>query len=430
VPRAATPATVRDPLAPVRGFRRPVYFVALGQLINLFGSGLVYPFATVHFHLVVGIPLSLVGTGLLANNVLTAAGTAVGGYAADRYGRKPVMVTSMALSAATLAAYAAVEPLAAATPLSPAMSFIAVAGAAGLTLGLYAPASQAMVADLTSGERRERGYALLKVANNAGFGLGFVVGGVLYGLAELTVFVGNGLTSGIVAVLLFAVLPRVHDGTTDVALRDSIGDWGAAITERRVFALAVLNVGFAVMYAQMQATVPVVATETLGLSSEQLGTLYVLNPAVIVLLQLPIVAAVTDWRRTRGLVASAGLWAASMAAVWAVAGVPTWLGIALVGGFLVVRTLGEILHAPLVTSLASDLGGAADRGSQLSLLEIAKRLGFGVGSAVGGLFFDYGLQWALWPTLIAVCGLLAVSVLAIERRVTPAENGREVAAGE
>jgi len=430
VPRAATPATVRDPLAPVRGFRRPVYFVALGQLINLFGSGLVYPFATVHFHLVVGIPLSLVGTGLLANNVLTAAGTAVGGYAADRYGRKPVMVTSMALSAATLAAYAAVEPLAAATPLSPAMSFIAVAGAAGLTLGLYAPASQAMVADLTSGERRERGYALLKVANNAGFGLGFVVGGVLYGLAELTVFVGNGLTSGIVAVLLFAVLPRVHDGTTDVALRDSIGDWGAAITERRVFALAVLNVGFAVMYAQMQATVPVVATETLGLSSEQLGTLYVLNPAVIVLLQLPIVAAVTDWRRTRGLVASAGLWAASMAAVWAVAGVPTRLGIALVGGFLVVRTLGEILHAPLVTSLASDLGGAADRGSQLSLLEIAKRLGFGVGSAVGGLFFDYGLQWALWPALIAVCGLLAVGVLAIERRVTPAENGREVAAGE
>ncbi|MFB6235848.1 MAG: MFS transporter [Halopenitus sp.] len=418
---------MRDLLAPLRGFRRPVYVVGLGQLINLFGSGLVYPFATVHFHLVVGIPLSLVGIGLLANNVATAFGTALGGYAADRYGRKPVMGTSMSLSAVTLAAYAFVSDLAAATPLSPALAFIGVAGAAGLTLGLYAPASQALIADYTEGDDRDRGYALLKVANNAGFGLGFVVGGVLYAYADLLIFIGNGLTSGLFAVVLVALVPRAHSGTTDVALRDSIGDWGRAIGERRILALAAINVGFAVMYAQMQATVPVVATESLGLTSEQLGTLYTLNPLVIVLFQLPLVAAVTEWRRTRGLAVSAGFWAAAMLAVWAVPGVPNWAGIALVGGFLVLRTFGEILHAPLITSLTSDLGEVDDRGSQLSLLEVAKRLGFGVGSAVGGAFFDYGLAWALWPTLAGVCGLLAVGVVAMERHVTPAENGARAA---
>lgn len=414
----------RPSLDVVRGFRRAVYIVAGGQFINLLGSGLVYPFATIHFHLVVGIPLSLVGIGLLANNVGTAVGTAVGGYLADRHGRKPVMVTSMGLSAVTLAAYAAVSPIAAAVPgLSPALSFILVAAAAGLTLGLYAPASHAMIADLTEGDQRERGYALLKVANNAGFGLGFVVGGVLYGIAELAVFVANGATSGVVALILLVALPRAHEGHTDVALRDAIGDWGNAITRRRVLGLAGLNVGFAVLYAQMQATVPVVATETLGLSSEQLGTLYVLNPLVIVLFQLPIVAAVTDWRRTRGLVLSTGFWAVSMLAVWLVAGVPAWLGIAFVGAFLVLRTIGEILHAPLITSLTSDLGETSERGSQLSLLEIAKRIGMGLGSFVGGLYFDYGLEWYLWPTLIVLCALLAVGLLAIERRVTPAENG-------
>jgi len=416
---------VRDVLAPARGFSRPVYYVGAGQLLNVFGAGLVYPFATVHFHLAVGIPLSLVGTGLLANNVATAAGTALGGYAADRHGRKPVMVTSMALSAVTLAAYAAVEPLAAATPLSPALAFIGVATAAGLTLGLYTPASQAMIADLTAGDERDRGYALLKVANNAGFGLGFVVGGVLYGVVRLSVFVGNGLTSGIVAVLLAATLPRTRKGAAGagVAVRESLSAWTDAVTERRVLALAALNVGFAVMYAQMQATVPVIASETLGLSSGALGTLYVLNPAVIVLLQLPLVAAVGHWPRTRGLVVSAVLWAASLAAVRAVAAAPRALGIALIGAFLLARTLGEILHSPLITSLASDLGGTAETGSQLSLLTVAKRLGFGIGSALGGAFFDYGLRWALWPTLIAVCGLLVAGLLAFERRITPAENG-------
>ncbi|MFB6304698.1 MAG: MFS transporter [Haloferacaceae archaeon] len=402
----------------VRGFDRGVYVVSGGRLLNVFGSGLVYPFATVHFHLQVGIPLSLVGLGLLANNVALAVGTAVGGYLADRYGRKPVMVASMALSTFSLAAYALVRT---------APGFVAVATAAGLTAGLYAPASQAALADLTEPGERERGYGLLKVASNAGFGSGFVVGGLLYQTAGVAIFVVDGLTSALVAVVIAVALPRVHAGRGGVSLRDSVGDWTAVVTRRRVFGLAVLNVLFAVMYAQMGATVPVVAKETLGLTASQLGTLYVLNPAVIVLFQLPVVSAVAAWRRTRGLVLSAGFWAASMVSVW-VAGagaVPRLLGVAFVGGHLVLRTVGEILHAPLVASLASDVGGAADRGTQLSAMEIAKRLGMGAGSALGGAFFDYGLSTLLWPTLVVGCVAIGLGLLRLERELTPAENGAE-----
>jgi len=398
----------------VRGFRRPVYAVAGGRLINVFGSGLVYPFASIHFHLQVGIPLSVVGLGLLANNVATATGTAVGGYLADRYGRRPVMVGSMAFSAFTLAAYALVTTGA---------GFIAVATAAGLTTGLYAPASQAMIADLTDPGERERGYGLLKVASNVGFGSGFVVGGLLYGFASVAVFVADGLTSAIVAVVLLAVLPRVHEGRPATTLSESVGDWGRVISRRRLVALAGLNVGFAVMYAQMQATVPVVASETLGLDSAEIGTLYVLNPLVLVVCQMPVLSAIDDWRRTRGLVVSTAFWGVSFLAVLLVDVVPTLVGVGLVGAFLVLRTVGEVLHSPLVTSLASDLGHADDRGSRLSLIEIAKRLGMGGGAALGGFFFDFGVADLLWPALIVGCVGLAVGLLALERRVSPAENG-------
>ncbi|WP_338738111.1 MFS transporter [Haloplanus salilacus] len=413
-------------LGTVRGFRRPVYAVAGGRLINVFGSGLVYPFATIHFHLQVGIPLSVVGLGLLANNVATATGTAVGGYLADRYGRRPVMVGSMALSAFTLAAYALVTTGA---------GFIAVATAAGLTTGLYAPASQAMIADLTDAAERERGYGLLKVASNVGFGSGFVVGGVLYEVANVAVFVADGLTSAVVAAVLVVALPRVHDGRA-ASLSESAGDWRRIVSRRRLLGLALLNVGFAVLYAQMQATVPVVASERLGLDSAQLGTLYVLNPVVLVLFQMPIIDAVGDWRRTRGLLASVAFWGGSFLAVagvtpvvTAVGGtVATAVGVGLLGVFLVLRTVGEVLHSPLVTSLASDFGTADGRGSRLSLVEIAKRLGMGLGAALGGAFFDYGFAALLWPALILACVGLAVGLLVLERRVSPAENG--VAGGE
>lgn len=184
----------------------------------------------------------------------------------------------------------------------------------------------------------------------------------------------------------------------------------------------------------MRTTVPVVATGTLGLSASQLGTLFVLNPLVLVLLQIPLVDAVSAWRRTRVLVVSAGFWAASMVAVWLVypldlgaAGAGTspvlTLGVGLVSAHLVLRTVGEVLHSPVATSLMSDLGTETERGSQLSLPEVAKRGGFGLGSFLGRLFFDHGLAAWLWPALAGVCGLLAVGVLLLEPRVSPAENG-------
>ncbi|MEF8799713.1 MAG: MFS transporter [Halolamina sp.] len=425
----------RPSLDAVRGFDRAVYIVAAGQLVNVFGAGLVYPFATVHFHLQIGIALSLVGFGLLVKNVATATATAIGGYLADRIGRKPVMVAAMAGNGVTLAGYAFVPAIAAAVPgLSLAGAFVIVSAFAGITNGLYTPASQAYIADLTRGKNRDRAYSLLKVFNNVGFGMGFVVGGLLYEWIEVAVFIADGATSLIVAGVLFSLVPRVHIPQRDVTLTDSVGDWGRAITRRRVLWLALLNVGFAVMYAQMQTTVPIVAKESLGLSASQLGTLFILNPLTLVLLQIPVVDAISRWRRSRGLVLSVVFWALAMTSIWLVylfdlgPAAPNshsmlTVGVGLVGLHLVLRTIGEILHSPVSTSLMSDLGTEDERGSQLSLLEVAKRTGFGIGSFAGGLFFDYGLAAWLWPTLIGVGGVIVVGVLLLERRLSPVENG-------
>jgi MFS family permease len=407
----------------VRGFDRAIYIVAGARLVNVFGSGLVYPFATIYFHLDVGIALSVVGFGLLANNVATALATMIGGYLADRRGRKPVMVASMSLSAITFAAYAVVVPIAARTGVSPGTAFVGVATASGLTLGLYAPAGQALTADLTSGAERDQAFSLLKLASNLGFGAGLVVGGLVYEVAHASVFVLDGVTSAVVAIALVVLLPRIREPHTDTPLGNAVGEWGRALTGNRVLALALINVGFAVMYAQMRTTIPIVAKEGLGLTAAQVGTLFVLNPLTIAVLQVPLVAAISAWRRTRGLAASAGFWAASMLAVWMIGPIAGVFAIALIGAHLVVRTVGEILHQPLVVSLMSDLGTETERGSLLSLLEVAKRIGFGLGSFLGGVFFDYGLQELLWPTLALGCVGLVGALFALEGDLSPAENG-------
>ena len=274
----------------VRGFDRGVWVVASARFVNVLGSGIVYPFATLYFYREVGIAFTLVGIGLFANSVGLAIGTLMGGFLADRYGRRPVMVASMTLAAPALAAYALVTT---------AAEFVVVASIAGLVMGLFTPASQAMIADLTDDDARDRAYALLKVASNAGFGSGFVLGGVIYGVAHVGVFVANGVTSGVVALLLFVLLSKspatrhVERGVGTV--RENLLEWKRSVTHPTILALALLNVGFAIMYAQMNSTIPVHAEATFDLTSEQLGTLFVINPVVIVLFQLPIVARITNW---------------------------------------------------------------------------------------------------------------------------------------
>jgi len=407
-------AAGRSLAAEYTGFERAVYIVGIGQFVNVFGGGVVYPFATLYFVESVGLPFSLIGAGLLANSLFRAIGTAAGGYLADRVGRVATMVASMAFSAVALATYAGVTTV---------PGFVIVASIAGLVGGLYTPASHALVADLTTGAEREQAYGFLKVANNVGFGLGFVAGGLLFAVAKTAVFVVDGATSGLVAALLYLTLDHPEPHRAVSSLRTELTRWAEAIGEPRLVHLAGLNVGFAVMYAQMQSTVPVFATRAFGLTSAQLGTLYVLNPLVLVVFQLPVVARVAKWRRTRGLVVSTGFWAASFGAIILAHFTSMLVGVALVGAFLVLRTIGEVLHSPLATALASDLGPPEASGSQLSMVEISKRMGFGLGNVVGGAFFDYGLEPWLWPTLVALALGIAFGVFALETRLTPAENG-------
>src|ERR671916_2868595 len=111
--------TVRASLA----FDQRVWLLLLAMLAFRFGQGLYYPFSTIHFHNVVGIPLSLVGVGLGSLAAASVVSGLVSGPLSDRYGRKPVMLAALAGSAAAFSAFALVEGFA---------SYLLVSVAAGL----------------------------------------------------------------------------------------------------------------------------------------------------------------------------------------------------------------------------------------------------------------------------------------------------------
>jgi len=125
-----------------------------------FGQGLYYPFRTIHFHNVVGIPLSLVGVGLGALAAASVVSGLVSYPLSECCGRKPLMLVSLSGSAATFLAFALVEDFA---------GYLAVSVAAGLVgSSMFDAARNAMVADVTQPGRWSRAYGLVRVGGNVG----------------------------------------------------------------------------------------------------------------------------------------------------------------------------------------------------------------------------------------------------------------------
>jgi MFS family permease len=167
-------------------------------------AGVVLPFSAIHFHNVLGIPLSLVGVGLASLAVASVLSGLVSGPLTDRYGRKPVMLLALAGSAASFFAFSLVDGFA---------GYLAVSILAGLAgSAMFDAARNAMVADVTPPGRRSRAYGLVRVGGNVGWALGPMTAGVVSAAAGgdgdvyRALFTGTAvLTAAVMLVLAFAV---------------------------------------------------------------------------------------------------------------------------------------------------------------------------------------------------------------------------------
>ena len=118
-----------------------------------------------------------------------------GGWLADRYGRRPVLIAAEAISALLFLGYL--------LPLPPAF-LLAVRFLQSFAVGAYRPAAAALIADLVGPRDRARGFGLLRAADMFGLLVGPVLGGLAAELRlDLVFYVAFLLSSAATLVLLW-----------------------------------------------------------------------------------------------------------------------------------------------------------------------------------------------------------------------------------
>ena len=389
---------------------RPVWRLEAGGLANSLGNGIVLPFTIIYLHDVRHFSL---GTAGLVVAVLGGTGLVTGpvaGRLVDHLGARLPLIASLAVSAVGFGCFPLVR--------HPWQAF-GLAIVAGAGNGAFAPSHSTLLAAITTREQRNAAYALQRVTDNLGFGLGGLIGGLIATTAvpasfTLLFLLDAGTFFAFIGFLIF--VPSARPSAEARAARS--GRYLDVLRDRPFLVLMVLiTLLVAFGYAQLSALLPVFAKHEAGVSEAGIGVIFLINTLFIVVAQLPVARALEGRRRMRALSLTGVLFVFSWLLVL---GGGAWLTSAGAVGLFAVAVcvfgLGECLHGAVQNPLIADLAPQGLLGRYMALRTIGWQLGFMAGPAVGGFVLAQTPN-GLWIVSATACGLAAVLALALEARL-------------
>lgn len=408
----AVPATRRERVrANFAAYPRPVWLMALCNLILWTGRGIVIPFTVIYFSQIVGLSATVVGAGIAASGLGGIAFVMLVAGQIDRRGGHPVLITCMSVLAIATLGY----PWATNVWL-----FLLVTLVLNFASQLYWPSSDATIASITDPAKVAEAMSILRVANAVGIGLGGFIGGVLAsggGMAEYrVVFLTSAALVASAALLAWRAVPSVVLPSKSADGRH--GSW-SDITPDRTFLYALVILFTLVFgFTQITMSVPAFLRAEAGIGEGTIGLLFTLNTILVVLAQIPITARLSRRHVSRPLALGAVLWAVSFGFFLLTPefGVP-----AAVVAF-VMFTAGELLFMPITALIPVRLAPVHLRGRYFSLSSVTWGGSYAVASLVAGLALDLPNPAVLWPGMIALMLAGGVGALRLQRseRLEPA----------
>jgi MFS family permease len=390
-----TQASLRENL---RALPRGAWILFFGTFLNKFGT-FVLPFLAIYMTRL-GYTSAQAGLAIGAYGVGTLGACLLGGYLADRLGRRKTIVLSMVSAALAMLSLSQARSL----PL-----IVLFSGLAGLTGELYRPASSALLADLVPAGQRVTAFAAYRMALNAGFAFGPATAGLLAKHSFLWLFVGDAATSLLYGLVAWFALPSGLRGTrTDNSLRET---WNVLRTDQRFRQILCASLAVGLVFVQVFSTMSLEITRN-GFSPSIYGLVISLNGALVVLCELPLTTFTKRYPARRMMALGYLLIGVGFASNALTRTLP------LLAFTVFLFTLGEMIAMPLSGAYVADLAPEHQRGLYMGTYGMVWSVAFICGPSLGMLLFSVS-PLALWCGC-GLLGLLAAGLILPEPRRLPA----------
>ncbi len=410
----------------LRGMDRNVWIRFVGEAINGIAFMMLMPFFALYLKDKVD-SLLLVGIVMAVAPIASVFGTMIGGKLADIYGRKPVMVTSMAGNGFVMLGFVFFDTF---------YAFIILSAFMGFFNSLFHPAASAMVADVTAPDKRTEAFGLLRLGHNIGAAIGPLIGASIIVISKSVIFL---IAAGTVFVYSLVVLLFIYESLPKKDKKDSLLDsnnqaeklpspFKVLIQDKVLLVFVLTGVVISMSFSQTEGMLPLhFDNELKHLPPERNPFPYLMafNGLLVVLFQLPI----SSWaaKKKIGFVMIIGAFLFGLGQI-AIAWFPymfyaqrTEFYLILIVMLIVygIYTLGEMLISPVQMTFISNIAPDHLRGTYMGASGLQWILGGAIGPLISGYLLDKSLGNMMFTGLGIGCMIAGVIYVAIDRMVTP-----------
>jgi MFS family permease len=375
----------------MRMHRRTLWTLYLGNLLASVGLWFFLPLLPIFLGRRGG-SAALVGAVFAAGLLANAAVRYPAGWAADRFGTRPVMVGSMAACGLLFLAYLLPLPLG---------GFVVLRFLHGAAAGAFWPAANGLIAEVTPANQRGRAFGVMQTTNVAGMLLGPAIGGFVALFDLNAVFVVSAVASGLATVALM-LLPSVR------VERSVEAPVGALRIARKLVPLLLLGAGTAYMIGTFDTIWPLYLTFRGG-STFAVGLSFMAFAIPATLLSARA-GALGDRFGPRRLIVVGLVGTAIFAAIYPFVASVGWLiGLGLIEGVFTISGLPS-LNAEV--SRSAEPGQQARTQGVFQTVQVASQI---VGALAGGALFTVS-HTAAFLAITTVC-LIGVGTAFVPRRL-------------
>jgi len=387
-----------------KGLSKEIWYLALITLVNRAGT-MVIPFLSLYLNKDLDFSKDDVGWILVCFGIGSVIGSWSGGKLTDKIGFYKVMSFSLFITGLSFIALQYID------------SFWGLCFAILFLMSVadtFRPALFVSLKTYSKPENRTRSLALIRLAINAGMGIGPTIAGLVivvkgYGI----LFWIDGLTC-ILAILLFRYLVKepkkvISKSETETPILEK----NSVYQDKTYWIFLGICFFFGMAFFQLIFTLPLYYEDVFGLNEFKIGLIMFLNVGIIVVFEMPLISYLE--KRLIPVIKHITMACTLLALSYYVLFQNFWIGILIVS--IVIITFSEMLGFPYTNKFALNRAKEGFEGSYMALYSVSFSLAHIFGAKIGLNVIDaYGYQvnWLLTGTYGALGVLLS---LWLQRRI-------------
>lgn len=266
-----------------KNLSKEIYVLFFGRIVTSMGS-LIWPLLTLILKNKLGYNATTIATLTMAMSILQFPMLLLGGKLADTLNRKKIIIVC---DLVTVVSYIICGLL----PLS--NYSIALFYIAGVFATIEGPSYDALVADLSDSESREKAYSLQYLGMNLGLVLSPTIGGLLFENYLWLAFILTGLATLSSTILIILFIKRLSVEKGNVSAYEEKRENESVfriLRERKTLILYALVCGFGgIVYAQFNYLLPLNMETLYGAQGATIFGMLTSTNAIVVIIATPLI---------------------------------------------------------------------------------------------------------------------------------------------